>query len=248
MVPVERGVPGDAAGVTSVILPFHSESQARNRAASWVKLRLQALHPSWPLAVASGGCEPWSKARAVNTSSARAEIFVVIDADVALPAEALEWAVAHVEEHGGWAVPYGQVYRLHAEATAEVLASLPTVEVVAVPDESCGHRKPYWGVPGGGCFVVSREAWETVGGFDERFDGWGYEDTALGHALDTLASPHARLSAPLWHLWHPQAPRDREAVAGNHALQVQYQRARGNVGAMRSLTDQHKGTRVPRAV
>lgn len=216
-----------------IVMPYHGE--ARFRLASWVRLRLEALHPSWRLLVGVDGGEPWTKARAVNRAvSSRAEVIVVTDADVAVPAKALEWAVAAVIGGAAWAVPYGTVYRLHREQTAEVLAASPVAEIEVLEDGACvRHRPPYDATPGGGVFVVAREAWETVGGFDERFV-WGQEDAPLGHALDTLAGPHEQLPAPLWHLWHEPRP-PTQAMYDDQRLENCYHAARGDVEAMRRL-------------
>jgi hypothetical protein len=55
-----------------------------------------------------------------------------------------------------------------------------------------------------GAFLVRREAFIALGGFDERFQGWGGEDDAMalklrrsGHALGRVAD------STVLHLWHP---------------------------------------------
>lgn len=55
------------------------------------------------------------------------------------------------------------------------------------------------------CVVVPRTVWETVGGFDERFIGWGYEDNAFALATSALCGNPLRLSGDLWHLFHTKS-------------------------------------------
>ena len=55
---------------------------------------------------------------------------------------------------------------------------------------------------GGGLLVITHEAWDTVGGFDESFIGWGYEDSAMTMSL-MRAGLWERLPGECWHLWHP---------------------------------------------
>ncbi len=44
-----------------------------------------------------------------------------------------------------------------------------------------------WGNSVGGLVVAMRESYWDIGGFDERFDRWGYEDNAFYLAANTLA-------------------------------------------------------------
>lgn len=53
----------------------------------------------------------------------------------------------------------------------------------------------------GGLTIVPRAVWDRVGGFDERFIGWGYEDAAFLIA----AGEFDRLSGPAYHFWHPDS-------------------------------------------
>jgi hypothetical protein len=225
----------------AVIMPLSPASAERFRVASWVLQRLRLSHPDWPVIVGDTARRPWSKSHAVNSAVGRtdADVLVIHDADVIVCAEALAGAVEQVRNGWPWALPHGTVYRLPEGATAEVLAQPPTAVDLTSPPAVHGHtytRPPYEGVPGGGLFVVSRTAWDTVSGFDERFIGWGSEDVSLGWALDTLAGTHWRGTDPLWHLWHPIEPRTIE-MYDNQRLEERYRHANGNVEAMRALVD-----------
>lgn len=61
----------------------------------------------------------------------------------------------------------------------------------------------------GGCNLISREAFERMGGYDERFIGWGFEDTDYFYRSQKVNTV-ARLMMPdaiCWHLHHDQAIR-----------------------------------------
>jgi hypothetical protein len=53
------------------------------------------------------------------------------------------------------------------------------------------------------CLVVPRKVWDMVGGFDERFVGWGFEDLAFAYSCSAAAGNYLRIGGDLWHLWHP---------------------------------------------
>ena len=50
--------------------------------------------------------------------------------------------------------------------------------------------------------VVSRKQWELIGGFDEQFKGWGFEDTAFAAAAATFGGI-VRMEGEVIHFWHP---------------------------------------------
>lgn len=63
-----------------------------------------------------------------------------------------------------------------------------------------------------GCnFAVSRESLILVGGFEEEFEGWGFEDSELAVRLinSGLRVKSLRFSSPVLHLWHPEASREK---------------------------------------
>jgi hypothetical protein len=54
---------------------------------------------------------------------------------------------------------------------------------------------------GGGLLVVTRAAFDAVGGYDESYQGWGYEDSDMNlRLLRTVGWD--RLPGWAWHLWH----------------------------------------------
>jgi hypothetical protein len=68
---------------------------------------------------------------------------------------------------------------------------------------------------GGGLLVVERSAWETVGGYDETFVGWGHEDTHLNTRL-LVHTYWDRIPGVAWHLWHPRADGKTPERWSNH--------------------------------
>jgi len=51
--------------------------------------------------------------------------------------------------------------------------------------------------------LCPREAFDALGGWDERFCGWGGEDHAMMRAMDTVYWPHKTLPGSVLHIWHP---------------------------------------------
>lgn len=78
----------------------------------------------------------------------------------------------------------------------------------------------------GGVFVIRRETYERLGGFDERFVGWGGEDDAMTAKLTRLvANPRVLANQAAFHLWHARSAETRQGqphYRQNVALLEQY--------------------------
>jgi predicted glycosyltransferase involved in capsule biosynthesis len=54
----------------------------------------------------------------------------------------------------------------------------------------------------GGCNLISREAFNRIGGYDERFVGWGFEDTDFRDRSMKINRVKYQSDNVLWHLEH----------------------------------------------
>lgn len=215
----------------SVLVPLSGDLD-RRRLWRWIRdvhyARLRRVAPiEFCVGTTTG---PWCKAAAVADAAARAsgEILVVHDADCYLSDEQLMAAAAVVADGTErWVVPHDHVLRFTALQTAAVLAG-------RIPD---GPFSQYRAPAGGGIAVLPRAAYETVGGLDRRFVGWGGEDEAFARSLDTLWGRRyrPRRGRALVHLWHEPA-RDRHAASPETAaLAARYRAADGDPVEMRAL-------------
>ena len=58
----------------------------------------------------------------------------------------------------------------------------------------------------GGWFAIRRDAFAALGGFDERFVGWGGEDDAMTTKVERVRLATFELDGgPALHLWHPRS-------------------------------------------
>lgn len=220
----------------SVIVPLSPSAPERATVWRWLARQYATLLAAWEIRVGSAPGYGWSKGRALRSAVERAsgDVLVVADADSWLDPVRLAHAAELVAEGVPWVVPHDRVWRLAPAATARVLSGYAFPDDLAIPDL---ERRPHYAPAGGGVAVVTRAAWNDVGGVDPRFNGWGGDDVAFGWALDTLTGQHVRLPGPLWHLWHPPHP-SRRQPGPNDELAGRYLDARGDPEAMRALTDE----------
>lgn len=232
-----------APDAVSVMMPYTSDDEHRQAARRYVLDWYATRFPAWE--IVEGDCPgEWSKGRALADAAARAahDILVVADADSIVPADVLADAARRVAAGANWVVPHKLVYRFDQAPTDRIYAGTEPAPNPAW----CRGRRPYVGVAGGGIVVLTRQAWDTVGGIDPRFAGWGGEDISLARALETLVGPPVRLRAPLFHLFHPQElqGRRRRGSPESEALAGRYLDAHGKADVMRALVAEHQGAMV----
>lgn len=221
----------------SVIIPYGGNDEWRERSFNWLLRRYGDLLPGAQIVIGTSQ-EPFNRAEARNQAFAQStgDVLLIADADTVFHADQVEAAVNMLKGQRTWVIPYTWYYNLSKEATESIL-NLECNEVILEPTSpsSYEHKIESWA----GLLVMHREAFETVNGYDERFQGWGYEDNAFRFALDTLWGPHKRLS---WgyclHLWHsaPESERfGQPKISENRALFRDYEAANGDPERMRAV-------------
>jgi hypothetical protein len=114
----------------------------------------------------------FSVSRALNDAArhARGDVFLLFGADHVPDPAAIGWALEEVKRHP-WVRIYDHV--LYAtEAATHLMVDGPFPNLIL--DGADWHRHP---APCPGVLALTRKAFEAAGGMDERFQGWGYEDT-----------------------------------------------------------------------
>ena len=187
----------------SILVPFAPAGPERDAAWAWNEQRWRKLLPDAEILVGSpdltGDPARFNRPLAINRAAAGAsgEVFIIGDADTACDPETIQQAI----EAGQLVYPKRYV-RLHQRVTEHWL-SLP-------PDWPCPpFERDSHDVFGAvsGVVVMPRSTFEAVGGFDERFEGWGWDDGAFAYAASTVVGPWTNIGHA-YHLWHPQPDED----------------------------------------
>ena len=160
------------------------------------------------------------------------EVVVVCDADTLPEPDALREAVGAARTSGLVHLPYTQYRWLGKEGDAQLRAG--------VPAEECEHDLVIGACSG--VYVTTPRTWESHGGQDERFRGWGFEDAAwyLAHEA-LLGAPPVRHEGRVYALHHAAEVRAGARSEANAALMERYRAAAGDPVAMAQLV---AGSRV----
>ncbi len=175
--------------------------------------------------VFAGNPGPFNKGWGLNVGAriAHGSVLVFADADV-LVGESLERSIALCAGEFALVKPY---VRLADLTKAQTLA----LRTGTQPPPAAVNGRAAIGesiVLCGGVFVIRRDAFVHIGGFDERFVGWGGEDDAMSIKVERARLPCVELDDEVaLHLWHPRpraATMGQPHYASNVALLRDYAR------------------------
>lgn len=233
----------------AILVPRRADGGHRDRLWDFARKRWETDFPDWPIIEGHHNTGPFDRSAALNTAAREAsdwDVAVVIDADVLANRDAARTAVDVAAATGRMVVSHNERVMLTREGTKKVLAGYTGswrargIEERTYTDSvSC-------------CVAIPRKLWDLVGGFDERFSGWGYEDTAFEITAETLSGETLiRLTSELFHLHHavsPEAGKDAPTRKVNAERLAQYRAARGDREAIRRLIAplELNPTRIPR--
>ena len=183
-------------GGVEVLIPYARAGELRRRALSFVLAFYADWFPAWKLTIATDEEQPFNRGRALNqaVASFATEIVVINDADALCDQAQVLEAVRLAREAPGYVFAYTLYLRLSEHVTA---ALADYIEALEAPAE--------WGMvnaPSGSCSAIRRDDYRRIGGFDERFAGWGYEDLEWNMRCDRYANGCRRVPGELRHLWH----------------------------------------------
>jgi hypothetical protein len=218
----------------SALIPYQSDGGGfRDWNLHWVRKRYEILMPDVELIIGEDQSKLFNRSRAINQAAAKAtgDLYLIVDGDIFFGTKLID-KILDAAPHHPWIIPFRRGYKLTFQASKTVtqsgLIQLPTRLRVNEVECNCDYYGAFMN-------VMSRKAFETVGGMDERFFGWGGEEEALATALDTLVGEHFRMDETIFHLWHPPADFHHPCRRPNNELKERYYQARENMAAMSQL-------------
>ncbi len=183
---------------------------------------------------------PFNAAAARNEAARLAgdwEVGIFVDADtIMLDHASVRSAVSLAAKTGTLVRPYDRYWMLEESSSDELM-------LTGARPKRRGRSRMLRSGTHGGVNVVPRRLWDAVGGYDERFRGWGWEDTAFEMACRALGG-FKMLRGEVFHLWHPigtDRSADNPQYQANVALGHRYQRAAARRSSMLAMLAERDG-------
>jgi len=219
--------------VISVLVPFREPGDG-HRTKLW-DLIAASLHKSFAeVLVGTDDGLPFNKGKAVNAAASRASggVYLITDADTWVSPELVGKALDAITVGAAWSKPWNLKLKLDEQTTRDILAQGPAWDGTLTPRQRKGleNLNTFVAAPP---LLVTREAFDGVGGMDERIAGWGQDDVTFARALRVLYGAPVMMRGTCIHLWHPRIGRSgrdlwdgQTSDAENRAIAAAYLRAR----------------------
>lgn len=184
----------------AILVPRRAGIEDRDRLWRFCGRWWENDYPDWQIVEGHHDVGPFNRSKAINIAAATADEWdaaVIIDSDVLCEPNAIRAAVDLALSTNRIVLGYDRRMQLSAHGTERILGGfrgnwLSPGMVTKVLTNACSSA-----------VVVGRKLWDEVGGFDERFVGWGWEDVAFRVTAETYSGEEmVQISAACWHLHH----------------------------------------------
>lgn len=192
---------------TVILVPYRSDGGRRDVLWKFTAEWLARHHPEYPIYVGESPTGLFNRSAAINHAAELAgdwDVAVVCDSDTLVSPSQFEDAVAQAHSTGRLTSALTQVIELSEKSTDKFLAD-PNIDPSTLP--SARTRKSEI-LTQSSVIAVPRPLWDAIGGFDDKFTGWGCEDNAFWLAASIVAADGKtngkplRIKGPAFHLWH----------------------------------------------
>lgn len=206
---------------TVFLVPRRADGGQRDRLWAYCRARWRRLFPDVAVYEGEHLEGPFNRSAAINRAAeladadGRWDVGIVIDSDVLLPRAQVQAAIDRAAATGRVTWAHRRWRGVREDATKRILddrRDLGDELDRDALDLIVERTNPLsWSC----CIAIPREVFDDLGGFDERFRGWGFEDMAFQSIVCGLYG-WERIEGDVVHLWHPRS--EERIVPGQSRL------------------------------
>jgi predicted glycosyltransferase involved in capsule biosynthesis len=219
----------------AVVIPWR-ETPSRLPLKEYVDAWYRSNLPEAKIIYSDSGHTPFNLAASRNAGAKQVldyDVIVHNDADTIPDLECLLKGIEKTFKAGLFCNPYTNYYTINPDSTKKVLNGDVAIE-----------NSEYEQVHGAcsGVIITTPKAWELVGGFDENFVNWGYEDVAIKTA-HTVILDHDFLTIPgdVYAMSHEGADKSPQLLSVGLKRLEEYFKVSNNKELMLDLVKNNKG-------
>lgn len=233
----------------SIIMAFRSDGGIRDKHLKWAVEHFRKMFPDAEIIVEQdssndSGWRTFNKSRLLNKGVARSHgrVLFITDIDMVFVKNRILKAVEKADNYS-ILFPLNDILYIPADMTKKILSSENTESFPRIPLSLFPiPHKNRANLQAGGSYVITRANYDAVGGHDERFVGWGSEDSAFIKAAATIIEkPFLRMHGQAYHLWHPTDKRrfKRRDTSIKPSLMKEYTEAMKDRDKMLAIVQEH---------
>lgn len=230
-----------------IVIPWRPEP-SRVVAFNFVVSFYRNYFPDMKLYISDCKSEPWiaAEARNLGTEAAIADncdVIVAADADHIVRKKAFKKAILMSHKLQIATQPFYRHFKLNESLTNKLMKNTISRKEIRKKAEY-SDRVP------GGVLIYTPDVFETLNGFDERFDGYGGEDVGFNVAHKTIYGVELlRIDSEGLSLWHESSKyRTSEMLLSyeknERELQKFYYPAEGNIEMMKEVISRNRINRL----
>lgn len=189
------------------LVPRRKDRGHRDELWAYCRARWERYFPEVPVIEGHHDDGPFNRSAAINRAAEQAgdwDVGIVIDSDVMLGVAQVSAAIEGARQgrvtwaHKRWrGFTEAWTDRLIIKDRKDFGPELDRDEIDLYVDRT---NPVSWSC----CIAIPRATFDHLGGFDERFRGWGFEDMAFQSIIVGLY-PWGRVQGDVIHLWHPRS-------------------------------------------
>lgn len=209
---------------TVFLVPRRADGGHRDKLWEYARARWQQYFPDVEIFEGHHDAGPFNRSAAVNRAAAAAgewDFGIVIDSDVMLSVSQVRAAIARAAETGRVTWGHRRWRGIREDMAIRIVADNRDMGAELSRDELdliVERTNPLsWSC----CIVIPRAVWDDLGGFDERFKGWGFEDMAFQSVVCGLYG-WERIEGDVVHLWHPRSEERIVKGSGRETASAEY--------------------------
>lgn len=206
--------------VVTFAVPRRADGGRRDQLWTFCRQWWTDRFPEWKIREGESPDGPFNRGAAINQAAAADwDVLVIIDSDVIADETQVADAVKNTVDTGRATLAYDRYVAVNDQVTNQILEGYDGNWSARPALTMATHISSI--------VVVPRDLWDDVGGFDERFVGWGYDDLAFIEACRVLGGGIDRIPGTVYHLHHPHTTERKRnpQLAANGLLAGRYHQA-----------------------
>jgi len=187
----------------SIIFPYKYRDSHCEKILNWNIEYYKGNIDNTEIVIGEDNSELFSRSKAINNgvSKAKYDNLIIVDIDIIIQSDIIKKAFDALNQYS-YIIPYNIIHKIDYISTLNIINSnnytFPhdyTIEKI-----HSHHDSLY----AGGIQCIKKNVFCNIGGYDERFQGWGAEDYAFCIKVQEKHGSGHTLNNIIVHLWHEE--------------------------------------------